>query len=94
MKKKVSLLKMDETCFHEDGAPLQVRAKAVAKEDMAKLLEVHEAMAKRTKASLERAVQEWPETPAAGLTPDSVVPPVVPTSSSVPGEGKLDITPQ
>ena len=84
--KKGSFLKIDEACVHEDGTPLQVRAKVVSKDEIAKLLKIHETTTERTKTALERAANNWPETPTAGLIPGFIAP----GSSSIVDQGTLE----
>ena len=92
-EKKQSFLKMEEVCIHENGTPLQVRAKPNGKEEIKNFLKIHEEIAKRTKAALDRAAQNWSNTPAAGSTANTVLRPVVtgPTPGSDQGTVEVQV---
>jgi hypothetical protein len=67
--KKSSYLSIHEKVVHEDGIPLQIRARVVSKNDLETLSQVVQASADSAKAGIQHAKRNWPDVIVAPSTP-------------------------
>lgn len=68
---KNCFMSIHETYVLEDGAPIQVRARLVSKEDVAFFRRAHAKSMERTETALQNAETNWIETPVVSTGPDT-----------------------